>query len=344
MERANVPTKQIARWSLLCAAAIVALGVLPALGVFAQEDMGYFEETGHTVQGEFLRFYERNGGRAIFGYPLTRAFPDNGRTVQCFQRARMELHEDAPEGQRIQLGLLGEELGYTQSPIPAAEIPPPGHPDKAYFSETGHTVSFVFLEFFRNNGGASIFGYPISEWVIEPNGRIVQYFQRNKMEWYPENPPGQRVRLGMLGTIYVEQFVDPTYKQREDRPILPRTPPSTPVEPSPTPIRTTPVVNEISMLTTLKRPIIGLNGQQTVYVYVFDQNDHGVPAASVEIEVQYQDGHADQYALAPTNQDGYSQYEFGIGSPPPGYVVIVKLNARYGDLVTQSSTAFLPWW
>jgi predicted cupin superfamily sugar epimerase len=341
MRKANIP-KQIVRIVLLCT--VFAVGVLPALWVLAQEDARYFEETGHTVRGEFLRFYERYGGRAIFGYPLTRAFADNGRQVQYFQRARMELYSDAPEGQRVRIGLLGEELGYTQSPIPESEIPPPNHPDKAYFAETGHTVSFAFLEFYRNNGDAIIFGQPISEWIIEPNGRIVQYFQRNKMEWYPENPPGQRVQLGMLGTIYVEQFVDPIYKEREASPIPKRTPPATPIEPDFGTAVTTPVVNELSMMTTLKRPIIGLNSQQTVYVYVFDQDNHGVAGASVEIEVQYQDGRTDQFTLGATNQNGYNQLEFGIGSPSPGYVVIVKLNARYGDLVAQASTAFLPWW
>jgi hypothetical protein len=205
-------------------------------------------------------------------------------------------------------------------------------------------VSFAFLEFYRGNGGVTIFGHPISEWIIEPNGRIVQYFQRNKMEWYPENPPGRRVQLGMLGTIYVEQFVDPIYKQREDPPSPDRTPPATPIGPLSEPTDATPVVDELRMMTTLKRPIIGLNGMQTVYVYVFDQDDHGVPGASVAIEVQYQDGRTDRFDLEATNRNGYSQYEFGIGSPAPGYVVIVRLNARYGDLVTQTSTAFLPWW
>jgi len=83
------------RITLLCT--ILAVGVLPALWVFAQQDARYFEETGHTVRGEFLRFYERYGGRAIFGYPLTRVLVEDGRQVQYFQRARMELYPDKPE-------------------------------------------------------------------------------------------------------------------------------------------------------------------------------------------------------------------------------------------------------
>jgi hypothetical protein len=322
--------------------------VLVAFPTFPSSAQGtttrYFKETGHSVSGEFLQFYETYGGRAIFGYPLTREFKENDRQVQYFQRVRMELHGQNPEPYRIQLGLLGDELGYHQSPIPVSEIPSPDHSDKRYFAETGHTVAFAFLDFYEKNGGLDIFGYPITEWVIEPNGRIVQYFQRGKMEWYPENPPGQRVQLGMLGTIYVEQYVDPIYIQREDRPIPPSTlsPEVVPTS-EPTPVLTV-VVSGIRMMSTLKHPIVGLNGKQVVYVYVLDQSGHGVQGASVEVDVQYKSSDPEHFVLGSTNANGHTQIEFPIGNPTPGYVVIVSLSARYGDLTAQTSTAFLPWW
>ena len=336
--RQTIHQKRNLQVAILCV--VLALSTWPTLWVSAQgEDTRYFEETGHNVSGAFLAFYDLHGGRAIFGYPLTRPFEENGRLVQYFQRARMELHGDA-QGERIELGLLGQELGNSQSPIPVSEIPPPTHPDKRYFHETGHTVSFTFLEFYLDNGGVDIFGYPITEWIIEPNGSIVQYFQRAKLAWYPENPPGQRVQLGMLGTVYVEQYVDPTYKEREDAAVLSETP----VPPTPTPRPVPEGVTELRMMSTLKQPIIGPDGKQTVYVYVFDQQDLGVPGASVDIEVQFQDGRTEQHSLAGTNSNGYGQLEFGFGSPAPGLVVIVNLSAHYGDLVAQTSTAFLPWW
>jgi hypothetical protein len=319
--------RQVLQIGVLCA--VLALSALSVTLVSAQDDTRYFEATKHNVSGEFLRFYDQHGGRAIFGYPLTREFDENNHRVQYFQRARMELYTDRPEGSRVQLGLLGEELGYTQSPIPESEIPPPNHPDKSYFPKVGHTVSFAFLEFYRANGDAEIFGYPITEWIIEPNGRIVQYFQRGKMEWYPENPPGRRVQLGMLGTIYVEQYVDPVHKKAED----PGIPSQTAPEPTKDPEIKPSSMTELRMMATLKRPIIGMDGEQTVYVYVLDQDNHGVPGVSVEIEVQYQDGRTDRFPLEATNSNGYSQFAFGIGSPPPGRVAIVKLSVCYGDLV-----------
>ncbi len=328
-------------WVWLCV--IILLGLLPAPSPAAQgEPVRYFEETGHNVSGDFLRFYQERGGRAIFGYPITREFEENGRRVQYFQRVRMEKHPENPEPYKVQLGLLGEELGFRQAPIPPSEIPPPNHPDKRYFPETGHTVSFAFLDFYDEHGGLDIFGYPITEWIIEKNGRIVQYFQRAKMEWYPENPPGQRVQLGMLGVMYVELYVDPIYRERE----LPYAsgeiigPTYTP--PKPTPVAST--VTELRMTATLKYPIIGLDGTQTAYIYVFDQLGHGVPGAMVEMEVQYKGGRTDRFSIGATNANGYCQLDFPIGKPAPGYVVIVNLWARYGTLTAQTSTAFLPWW
>src|SRR3954464_1038646 len=46
-----------------------------------------------------------------------------------------------------------------------------------FFSETNHHVSdrAGFLNYWRENGGVLIFGYPISEEIVE-NGRVVQYF------------------------------------------------------------------------------------------------------------------------------------------------------------------------
>jgi hypothetical protein len=321
---------------------IIALSTLPA---WAQGDeTRYFEETRFNVSGKFLEFYDRNGGLAIFGYPLTRVLTENGRQVQYFQRVRMERHVDDQRRPFIQIGMLGEQLGYRQDSIPATEIPPEEHSDKRYFPETGHTISFAFLKFYRENGGMEIFGYPISEWIIEANGRIVQYFQRGKMEWYPENPPGQRVQLGMLGTIYVEQFVDPIYRQADDLDALSE---ATPL-PTPTPvIEHKDISLEVRELVVTANPrysIVDLNGTQTLHIYVRNQDGHGISGASVNVRVQYKGSRTDSFTLAATNTNGYTELEFPIQGAPPGYVVIVNLVARYGDVQGDTTTAFLPWW
>lgn len=50
----------------------------------------YFSETGHTLYGEFLEYWEKHGGLETFGYPLSEEFDDNGRIIQYFERARFE--------------------------------------------------------------------------------------------------------------------------------------------------------------------------------------------------------------------------------------------------------------
>ena len=75
----------------------------------------WFPETGHSVGGEFRGFFILHGGVPIFGLPLTEEYwgvsPESGETLrmQLFERARMELHPDAPLGERIKLSLLGAE-------------------------------------------------------------------------------------------------------------------------------------------------------------------------------------------------------------------------------------------
>jgi N-acetyl-anhydromuramyl-L-alanine amidase AmpD len=69
-----------------------------------------FPETGQTVRGAFLAFWRERGGLPLFGYPLTGEFAERGLTVQYFERARFELHPDAPAAQRVQLGRVGAEL------------------------------------------------------------------------------------------------------------------------------------------------------------------------------------------------------------------------------------------
>lgn len=183
-------------------AAIVA-GLLFSQGLAPSpalaESSRHFPETGHSVSGDFLTFFEQYGEIEVFGYPSTDEMEEGGRPVQYFQRARMELWPENPWPYRVQLGLLAVELGKTQ---PGVEGQPVAGADTLYFPETRHTVAFAFKEFWERNGGLLIFGYPITEQLVE-GGRIVQYFQRARFEWHPENPDRYRVQLGLLGDEYL---------------------------------------------------------------------------------------------------------------------------------------------
>lgn len=61
-----------------------------------------------TVQGEFQVFYNRHGGEALFGPPITNQLVEGGIRIQYFENARLEWHPEAPLEERVQVGSLGE--------------------------------------------------------------------------------------------------------------------------------------------------------------------------------------------------------------------------------------------
>ncbi len=67
----------------------------------------YFPETRQAVHFAFLAYWESQGGLDRFGYPISDEMPENGRTVQYFQRARFEWY---PEFGEVRLGSIGSEL------------------------------------------------------------------------------------------------------------------------------------------------------------------------------------------------------------------------------------------
>lgn len=79
-------------------------------------DRAYFPQTGHSVKEAFLRFWNRQGGLAAFGYPISEELPEispaDGKvyTVQYFERARFEWHPaDGGTQNEVQLGLIGKQ-------------------------------------------------------------------------------------------------------------------------------------------------------------------------------------------------------------------------------------------
>jgi len=83
----------------------------------AGPDRAYFVQSQHSIGGQFKKFFDQNGGTAIFGYPISEETiepnPTDGGTytVQWFERARFEFHpefNDTPNA--IELGQLGRQL------------------------------------------------------------------------------------------------------------------------------------------------------------------------------------------------------------------------------------------
>lgn len=102
--------------------------------------------------------------------------------------------------------------------IPVAAASPSQMTDDAgrhYFSETGYYVSDLphgFLSYWEKNGGLPVFGYPISGEIQETNpdtGQTltVQYFERARFEYHPENAgTPYAVELGRFGDEVLRQL------------------------------------------------------------------------------------------------------------------------------------------
>ncbi len=144
----------------------------------------YFAETGHHLSNRtgFLDFWRSNGQLLIFGYPITEEIVEDGRVVQYFERARFELE---PESGSVMLGLLGREVSVGRH----FEAVPDPQDGTYYVAETGHTMWGEFLDYWHRRGEAAIFGYPISQ-ELEEDGRVVQYFERARFEYHPEDMGG----------------------------------------------------------------------------------------------------------------------------------------------------------
>ncbi len=73
------------------------------------------------------------------------------------------------------------------------------------YSETGFTLASQFVPYYDAHGGISLFGYPISEARIEEDahgrpGYLVQWTERQRLEYHPENAGTPfEVLLGLLG-------------------------------------------------------------------------------------------------------------------------------------------------
>ncbi|ACZ37689.1 polysaccharide deacetylase [Sphaerobacter thermophilus DSM 20745] len=70
----------------------------------------FYPQTGHRLCFGFRDYWRVNGGLAIFGYPISEEFVENGVTVQYFERQRFEYHPEAPPSWRVMGGLLGRQV------------------------------------------------------------------------------------------------------------------------------------------------------------------------------------------------------------------------------------------
>ena len=80
--------------------------------------------------------------------------------------------------------------------------------DQRCFAETGYCIDGRIREFWEQNGGLAVFGFPISnleQMVIDGNPITFQRFERNQIELHPNNQRPYDVQLGRLGATRLTQ-------------------------------------------------------------------------------------------------------------------------------------------
>jgi hypothetical protein len=196
----------------------------------------YAEAGGICTDDHFQRFWSGNGGLYQFGYPLAPATIERTgdgklRLVQWFERARFEYHSEiGGTAYDVLLGLLGNEITAARRAAGEAPFAPRPRPDDCapeapecfagpsrWFAATGHSLGaaagqgdeagavagVAIADQWTNRGGLPVYGYPISavfrERGYDGNDYFVQYFERHRLEYHPENAPPYSILLGQLG-------------------------------------------------------------------------------------------------------------------------------------------------
>lgn len=300
---------------------VVVLFMARSLARAQTADVQFFPETGHSVRGEFLAYYNRaKDPKLVFGYPITEQMVSrDGKTVQYFQRARFEIVNDASGTLRIQLTALGQALyspGRPQTII---------NPQACKFIDgTGFPLCLQFLDFFQTNGGLAQFGQPISPLELH-NDTLVQYFQNARLEWRTDGFNGRIVPTD-LGRIYFDSLgEDPALRN--------------PVEPLDAAIN--PVLS-LKIRAYVSKPVTRPSGDQAVVVIVRSQTNQAVANANVVITAVLPDGTTRVFNLT-SDARGMAQISFDFSRQTAGEMVPIKISVAYHNLSAQTQTSFRIW-
>lgn len=184
-----------------------------------QVDTRFFPQTGHTVKGRFLQYWDQHGGLSQQGFPISEEMREASQadgktyTVQYFERAVFELHPENQPPNDVLLSLLGV-FQYRQKYPNGAPAQTTSTDNPYKFTETGYTVGGKFRDYWESHGGLAQQGYPISDEFQEKSSLdgktyTVQYFERAVFELHPENAgTPYEVLLSQLGSFEYKALYD----------------------------------------------------------------------------------------------------------------------------------------
>ena len=83
----------------------------------------YYPQAGHVISGDFLTYFDEQGGLDRFGFPIAEPLVIEGKLVQDFQRARFFWHADRRSGTQVTLEPIGRVYFEAQGLNPALLSP-----------------------------------------------------------------------------------------------------------------------------------------------------------------------------------------------------------------------------
>ena len=185
------------------------------------------------IEGRFREYWLQTGGLPVFGYPISPVVPivdeETGTSyvVQCFERTCFEHHPEQARPYDVLLLRLGDfmlvlDYGVEWQTQPRDPAPVPGC---RWFTETSFNVcdaapNLGFQSYWQSHGlefdgqrgtsyaeSLALFGLPLTPAFVALNASgdevQMQWFERARFEWHPNNPPEHRVLLGLLGTEFL---------------------------------------------------------------------------------------------------------------------------------------------
>ncbi|MDX1437514.1 MAG: Ig-like domain-containing protein [Anaerolineales bacterium] len=300
---------------------------------FAQRDPSrHFPETGHTLEGEFLKFYESfQEPELVFGYPISRPFMDHNlktpRLVQYFQQARFELDTDSPDSPRVVISELGELLysgtqnrKYETVSAGCRTFVSPEHQDGPF------EVCLAFLDFFDRHGGLEVFGYPISNFE-EENGFTVQYFENGVFVWHPEMGRGQTVQLMDVGSLYFERIGEnKSFQEPQDGDDTLRS------------------LLSLKVRAFTEKALVSDGAQQSLYVIVKDQRLQPVEGVQVKYILELPNGGTRAELMPPTDENGVSKITVTVETDGQVGQATIEVIANILNHENTTETSFRVWW
>lgn len=301
-----------------------------AQGPDAQQTDSKTFPSGHVVRGEFLEFYNSvDDPDRIFGLPISIEFDDPiqpGIRIQYFQRVRMDYDPSKTAGQRISLATLGE-YAYDEA-RPGQPLPITTNNAMCLAFPNRKSVCYAFMQLYERYGEA-YFGQPITNAEFAEDGRVVQYFERVRMEWRGELPVNKRVVISELGRFDFDKRIGNSTWLKPDSQQIP-----TQIKPS-------------LYVFTARALVAGSKQNQQVFALIYDQYGKPIENVSINMKVVYPEGGPEPLnrKAEPTNELGYTMLDFAIADIAPNQVIQVVVEAEIANgPKTTASTWFRVWW